>query len=70
MNVYLILWKSFLELLLLPVQTKDGKSLILEVCLPHFKVFDLFLSPVPYIVFPSCSFNYGENILHYIVAIT
>ena len=69
MNFHLSPRDKFLELLL-PVQTKDGKSLILEVCLLPFNVYGLFLSTQLHILFPSSSFNCGENILHYIVAVT
>ena len=66
-NFHLSSWDKCLELLS-PVQTKDGKSLILEVCLLPFNICGLFLStPYPFSIF---SFNYGENILHYIVAVT
>lgn len=68
-NFYVSPWDKVLELLL-PLQTKDVQPLILEVCLLPLKVCGFFFSALPHILSPSSSFNYGENILYYTVAIT
>lgn len=51
MNLCLIHWDKFLDLLL-PVQTKVGNSQILEVWLLLYKLYGLFFSSLPHVLFP------------------